>query len=471
MEQQNGWTPVEETAANKWTPVTDTGPAKPEPSWRDKVIGYLSRPQEAPQAIATPVGQAQLYPEDPMSYMGRRALGGVAKVVLHPVDTAMGILDQAGDAFMAAAGDPASAHKILDQGKSLLKASATDLPGTAAEFMGQGSALHGAAKGVGAIVDAAKPMAAKVARNLYGSALKPSTTITPAERSAVIETGLQNRIPVSPEGLKELNDLVENLNTKIADVINTDPKRPINPNVVATRVDQLGPRLASQVNAAEDLAAADSVKQQFLAEQGARPASPAISPRPTGLLDAQGNPIMTQGSPDQPPLPAPNMPAFKAQQMKQGTYQALGGRVYGEMKSATIEAQKSLARGLKEELANQFPELSNLNSQESKLLDLQPLLEKAVSRHANKQLIGIGTPAAIGAAKAATGSNLLSGGVGFLKAALDDQMIKSRLAIALSKSGKIPYSAALARVGAYSASLARAAQSQPATQDDQEPSE
>ena len=43
--------------------------------------------------------------------------------------------------------------------------------------------------------------------------------------------------------------------------------------------------------------------------------------------------------------------AADAQAMKQGTYRALGDKAYGELKGASIEAQKAQARGLKEELA------------------------------------------------------------------------------------------------------------------------
>jgi hypothetical protein len=146
------------------------------------------------------------------------------------------------------------------------------------------------------------------------------------------------------------------------------------------------------------------------------------------------------------------MNAADAQAMKQGTYQVLKGK-FGEQGSASVEAQKALARGLKEEIANQFPEISNLNANESRLLQLQPVLERAVNRISNHQLIGIGTPIASGAAKAVTGSASVGVAAGVLKSVLDNPYVKSRLAISLSKGAKIPYAQAAARVGAYSASL------------------
>jgi hypothetical protein len=143
--------------------------------------------------------------------------------------------------------------------------------------------------------------------------------------------------------------------------------------------------------------------------------------------------------------------------MKQGTYQALGSKAYGEVKGASIEAQKALARGLKEEIANQFPEIGNLNADESRLLDLQPVLEKAVNRISNHQLIGIGTPVAGAATQAVTGSGGAGVVAAVLKAVLDNPNVKSRLAISISKAQKVPFSQASAQVQAYSTALGASA--------------
>jgi hypothetical protein len=160
------------------------------------------------------------------------------------------------------------------------------------------------------------------------------------------------------------------------------------------------------------------------------------------------------------------MGAADAQAMKQGTYRVLRGK-FGEQGSASVEAQKALARGLKEEIASQFPEIAKLNADESRLLDLQPVLEKAVNRISNHQAIGIGTPVAGAAAKAVTGSGGVAAVASVLKGVLDNPGVKSRLAIAISKSSKIPVSQAAAKVQAYSVSLgATAAASRGASNDD-----
>ena len=84
---------------------------------------------------------------------------------------------------------------------------------------------------------------------------------------------------------------------------------------------------------------------------------------------------------------------------------------------------------------------------------MQPVLERAVNRISNHQLIGIGTPVAGAAVKAVTGSGSAGAVAATIKAVLDNPVVKSRLAIAVSKGAKIPYAKAAARVAAYSASI------------------
>lgn len=331
-------------------------------------------------------------------------------------------------------------------GASIAKAYGASTPAAAVTGV-----LGAAGPPIGAAVDVALPSAAtmrQTAQRLYQTALKPSTTLSPAESETLVQTGLDHGIPVSKTGLVKLSGLIDDVNQKIADVIAGRPNVPIDPNAVALRANQIQPTFASQVNASQDLAALEASKSQFLAEQGARPAVP---PSATGLVDEYGNPIMSGGTPAQP---APPMTAAAAQTMKQGTYRQLSGKAYGELQSASVEAQKALARGLKEELATQFPELSNLNATDSKLLDLQPVLEKAVARIGNHQVMGIGTPLAAAGVKAATGSGKIAAIAGIGKMVFDDPAVKSRLAISLARAG-VPMPQALARIANFSRALAQ----------------
>jgi hypothetical protein len=255
----------------------------------------------------------------------------------------------------------------------------------------------------------------------YQSALKPSTTLSEAERTQVVNTGLQENIPVTKDGLEKLGGLINDLNKQISATVATDPTRPINKFAVASRLAGTAKRFATQVNPESDLNAIADSGNEFLRNQ-------------------------------------PNdIPAADAQALKQGTYRALGDKAYGELKGASIEAQKGLARGLKDELAQQFPELSDLNARDSRALDLQDELERAVNRIGNHNLVGIGTPILASGAKAVTGSNKLAAVAGVMKAVLDSPGVKSKLAIALSRSG-VGQQTVQSRIAGYIGALAGVSQ-------------
>src|SRR5262249_13837387 len=154
---------------------------------------------------------------------------------------------------------------------------------------------------------------------------KPSTTLSEGQRAKLVQTGLNERIPVSQGGLREISLRIDQVNEQIKQEIAADPNRPIDPNKAMQNLDAVRSRFANQVNRKADVAAIDAAGQEF--------------------VEGYPGPI----------------PAFKAQLIKQGTYRALGDKAYGELKGASIEAQKALARGLKDELAEQFPELKSLN--------------------------------------------------------------------------------------------------------------
>lgn len=268
------------------------------------------------------------------------------------------------------------------------------------------------------------------AKEIYQSSLKPppgSNSTTKVAR--MVDTGIQNQIPVSAKGVEKISGLIDDLNQKISAEINSAPNRPINPSQAVQNLNDVRQKFASQVNPQDDLAEINKSQDQFLDQ---------FRNQPGGAVR--------------------NMTAAEAQAMKQGTYRVLGGKAYGEMKGATIEAQKALARGLKEELDNAFPELSNLNSQEGALLDLQPVLERAVRRIDNHQLLGIGTPLAAAGAKAVTSSAPAAAAIGAMKLVLDNPIVKSKLAFALAKAskGSLSFPGAMGRVQAYTNALGEA---------------
>jgi len=185
---------------------------------------------------------------------------------------------------------------------------------------------------------------------------------------------------------------------------------------VASRLDQTADKFRTQVNPDADLSAIQAAKDEFLKNNP--------------------NPI----------------PVDQAQAMKVGTYRQLRSK-YGQLGTATVEAQKSLALGIKEELEQQFPELKNLNAQDSKFINLDGPLNKAVQRMNNRNALPLSGPVAGAAVGAASGSGLLGTVAGVLKYVVNDPAMSSRLAIALNKAG-VPLNIANARVLQYANALA-----------------
>mgnify|MGYP003674770602 FL=1 len=62
---------------------------------------------------------------------------------------------------------------------------------------------------------------------------------------------------------------------------------------------------------------------------------------------------------------------------------------YGEVGSAETEAQKALARGLKEQIAKNAPEVAGLNAEESALINALGINERRVLMQGNKNPMGL----------------------------------------------------------------------------------
>jgi hypothetical protein len=397
------------------------------PETPDTLPAEFFEPKQETQAAKEPTLYQKLTaPFDPdvhnpatrfLSSVGGAVIGapeGIANTFKHPIDTAKGVVSS-----LQAWRDP-----------NTWKGALSVLP----EALGQGVGNVAAGEIGGAATAAAKSGAASLVPKgfpeyLYKTALKPSTKIPQARTDAMIKTALQNDIPVSRGGLEKLGSLIDDLNDKIKTTIDNGANQlvrgpngtiqqgvTINKFKVASRLGDTTKKFQTQVNPTSDLNAISESGNEFLQNQ-------------------------------------PNeIPASQAQALKQGTYQQLKSAAYGTLKPAAVEAQKALARGIKEELVNQFPEIKDLNAQDSKLIDLDGVLEKAVNRISNHQVIGIGTPIAAGAAKAVTGSAGIGVVAGVIKGVLDNPVVKSRLAIALSKKG-VNLGTASSRIAAYSAAL------------------
>jgi hypothetical protein len=192
------------------------------------------------------------------------------------------------------------------------------------------AAGEGFSRGAGALLQSG-------ARRLMTSAVKPSLADNAPK---VVQTLLDEGVNVTPGGVAKLQTILGQTNQAISRDIASAPGA-VNPLQVAGRLTDTARKFSQQVNPQADLEAISQVGQNFL-------------DHPIGG---------TLSLPD-------------AQALKVGTYQRLAGK-YGELSNATTEAEKALARGLKEDIATQVPGIADLNAREGGILQaLDPLMRR-----------------------------------------------------------------------------------------------
>lgn len=214
--------------------------------------------------------------------------------------------------------------------------------------------------------EAAKRVAAPAlehgARQLMQSALKPTKDeLLKGKAARAINTMFEEGINVTPGGVIKLRSQIDALNREImADIMSSTAT--VNKAEVARSLISSLNKFKMQVNPRSDLATIER-----------------------GWLEFLEHPLL-QGRVD--------IPVQLAQKMKQGTYHAIGGKAYGELKGAEIEVQKTLARGLKEEIAKAVPGIDKLNKAESELLNAEVMVTARVLMDANKNPMSLGWLAA-----------------------------------------------------------------------------
>ena len=297
------------------------------------------------------------------------------------------------------------------------------------------------------LIQGAKGLTNTTAEGLYQSAVKPSLSAKNIPGiPGKMETGLAEAIPVSESGAKKIASLIDDLDAQVKGKAATGAAqgKTVNPELVARRADATSAKFSQQVTPQADLASIAGAKGEFLDKYAIR--------------DAQGNVIGYK-----------QIPLDVAQAEKTGTYTQLRKK-YGELGSARIEAEKALARGLKEEIENAIPEVKGLNARESKLLALEPAIIKAVARSGNWEKFAPGIYGGLGGIGAgmATSSPEVGVAAAALLTILRDPNIKSRLAIAISRAHKAhpekyaKFGTALSRVQEYIDSLVPQAPEEPA---------
>jgi hypothetical protein len=194
------------------------------------------------------------------------------------------------------------------------------------------------------------------ARTLMQSALKPTLQQSQSGKAeTAINTLLERELPVTQGTVETLSSNIGSLNEDIANQI-AGSTGTVKKSEVLKRLGDLGSERGLQVAPESDINAINDIKRQFLQYN-------------KGMYNPDVIPVQT------------------AQGLKQGTYSSLSNK-YGKEMGAGEEAQKALARGLKEEIATEMPIVANLNKQESNLLDTLDVTERRMFMTLNKDPFG-----------------------------------------------------------------------------------
>jgi hypothetical protein len=193
-------------------------------------------------------------------------------------------------------------------------------------------------------------------RTLMQSAVKPTLEqLRTGKAGRAIETMLQEGVGPTQGGLNTMKARIADLNDEISSLIQNSPAT-VDKKVVAGYLNDAIQKFEKQVTPGSDVKAIQAAWDEFLAH----------------------------------PMLGDKIPVQTAQQLKQGTYKALGDKSFGELKGASVEAQKTLARGLKEEISKAVPEVASLNKREGDIINALKVAERRVLMDANKNPVGLG---------------------------------------------------------------------------------
>jgi hypothetical protein len=199
--------------------------------------------------------------------------------------------------------------------------------------------------------------AEKPASFFMSSALKPTLEQwRTGKAQRAIDTMLKEGVTPTKGGVETLKARIHDLNDEISQAIANSPAT-VDKNKVASYLQDAVNKFEKQVSPGADVKAIQSAWDEFLA-----------------------HPLFT----------SKDIPVQLAQQMKQGTYKVLGEKAFGEQKGAAAEAQKTLARGLKEEISAAVPGVADANKKEGELINALKLAERRATMDANKNPIGLG---------------------------------------------------------------------------------
>lgn len=195
------------------------------------------------------------------------------------------------------------------------------------------------------------------AKYVMQTAVKPAVQdLESGAADKAITTMLQEGINPTRGGMDKARNLVRALNDEVEPAIAAS-QATVNVPTVGSRLRDPHTTAMTQVNPQDDIAAVREAWDKF-----------KTSPLVARKVD---------------------IPVQLAHALKKGTYQSLGGKAYGEIGTASVEAQKALARGLREEVGQAVPSILEPLKREASLMNVRDVAGRRALLESNKNTLGL----------------------------------------------------------------------------------
>jgi hypothetical protein len=204
---------------------------------------------------------------------------------------------------------------------------------------------------------AASPLLEGPAKWLMQNSVKPSTALhSPAEINSAMSAMLKENIYPTPGGMEKAGQLVGKLNNQVEAAIAKSPAN-VSVGAITSRLSDPMKKAEMQWVPQSDVAAVEDV-----------------------WTKAMQNPLVAGKS---------EIPVQLAHELKKGTYRSIGDKAYGELGSSSMQAQKALARGSREEVAAAVPEVVEPLKREASLMNVRDVAMLKAMQQGNNNPLGL----------------------------------------------------------------------------------
>lgn len=197
------------------------------------------------------------------------------------------------------------------------------------------------------------------ARWFMGRALKaPLDDIGTGKAAQAVDTMLKEGMNVTPGSVEKTGEKISTLGNELNTLLANAPET-VKGTDVGKRLMETYERFKAQVNPEADLKAIKAAWEEF-----------KNHPDLAGRLQ--------------------RIPVELANRLKQGTYKSLESKAYGEQMGAATEAQKALARGLRETVAEAKPGVAPILEQQSALINAKELAKRRADLLSKQDPVSLG---------------------------------------------------------------------------------